>query len=468
MIFLSKLQKTIFIITVFFTPMAQAANQKPVANAGTDQNVIFSTKVTLSATKSSDSDGTIKTYQWLQSSGTKVLLTNAKTVSPSFISPKKSGSLIFKLTVTDDKKATATDTVTINVNEKLICELPQVNENNVCVDKSTKSQLNDTGITFCSDGAYNVDSCNITSYPRQDAEFGRDALNNDNKDGHAGFSFSKISATGEKLSLDAPVWACVKDNVTGLLWEVKKAKNANDHYGFAETEKFVQSTNSQKLCGETSWRMPQIQELQSIIDYSVPLPNPNIDSYFFPNSTNQIYWSATPYAKNTTDAWGIYFNDGRVFEQEKTTNAAIRLVSSTKTAKTTKYVISDDQQEVLDTQTGLIWRRCVEGMTWNGTTCVGEPFGAMLQEGLQRAASEARLTGKAWRLPNIKELTSLVDTSQQNLAIDLAVFPATPNDQVWSSSSYSLDAFFGWVVHFYYGSSYYTYLEDTGVIRLVR
>jgi len=450
MIALTPLQKTIFISAVFLTGTAQAANQKPIANAGDDQNVTLSSSVTLSGAKSSDADGKIKTYQWLQTKGTKVVLKNPKTATPIFTSPKKADTLIFKLTVIDDKKATAFDTVTINVAAQI------------------QGQLNDTGITFCSDGAFNVASCGISTYPRQDAEFGRDVFYNDDKDGHAGFSFSKISAIGENLPLNATEWTCVKDNITGLLWEVKTAKNALGSYTFVEVEKFVKTINGQKLCGETNWRLPQIQELQSIVDYSVPLPNPNIDLTFFPNSTSKIYWSATPYAKNINDVWGIYFEDGRIFEQDKKTSAAIHLVSSAQKPTAKKYVISKDGAEVFDTQTGLTWRRCVEGMKWNGKTCSGYPFGGMLVEGLQRAASEANLSGKNWRLPNVKELGSLIDTSQPNLAIDLTVFPETPNDQMWSSSPYALDAFFGWAVHFYYGSSYYTYLEDIAMIRLVR
>jgi hypothetical protein len=452
MIFLSKLQKTIFITTVFFTATVQAANQKPIANAGDDQTVNFSTNVTLSATKSSDSDGKITRFQWIQTKGTKVVLKNSKTVSATFNSPKKVGELVFKLTVTDDKKSTATDTVIINVIEQT----------------AAQSQLNDTGITFCSDGAFNVNSCGISTYPGQDGEFGRDVTNNDDKDGHAGFSFSKISATGEKLPFNASTWACVKDNVTGLLWEVKTAQNTSESYVFSDTEESIKTKNTQKLCGETNWRLPQIQELQSIVDYSEPYPNPAIDLNFFPNTTNKIYWSQTPYAKNQNDVWGIYFDDGRVYEQDKNTQAALLLVSAAQKSTTKNYAILDNGNEVLDTQTGLIWRRCIEGMKWDGKTCSGYPFGGMLVESLQRAASEARVTGKNWRLPNIKELGSLVDMSQPNLAIDLTIFPNTPNDQMWSSSPYALDAFFGWAVHFYYGASYYTYLEDIGMMRLVR
>jgi hypothetical protein len=485
MIFLSNIQKTILISAIFATTTAQAANQKPIADAGVNQTVVISSNVILSGLKSSDSDGVIKTYQWLQTKGTKVILKNPKTVNASFTSPKKIGTLTFKLTVKDNKNATAKDTIEINVVEKIAvvepkippveipkiepeigCQLPEITENGVCVNQLTVAKFNDTGITFCSDGAFNVNSCGIKTYPRQDGEFGRDVLNNDDKDGHAGFSFTKISATGEKLPNNATTWACIQDNVTGLFWEVKTAKNKNDLYSFSNTDKFVQEKNNEKLCGITTWRLPEIQELQSIVDYSVPFPNPTIDLAFFPNSTNQIYWSATPYAKNPNDFWGIYFDDGRVYEQDKKTQAAIRLVSGASTPK--KYIVSDNQQEVLDTQTGLIWRRCVEGMKWNGTTCSGSPFYGMFQEVLERAVNQAHLTGKPWRVPNIKELSSLVDSTQSNISIDAVIFPATLNDQFWSSSSYAMDAFFGWMTHFYYGASYYSYSEDTGAVRLVR
>lgn len=452
MIFLSQLQKTIFVTTLFLTPIAHAANQKPIANAGKNQTVGFLQKITLSAEKSIDNDGIIKSYRWQQTKGIRVKLSNIKAITPEFITPKKATTLIFKVTVTDDKKAISSAMVEIVVSEN-----------------SVESKLNDTGITFCSDGAFNVKSCNIPSYPRQDGDFGRDVQHNEDKDGHAGFSFSKIGAKGETLPLEAKNWACVKDNVSGLIWENKTKQNAKDLYSFNEVQNFISEQNQKKLCGISNWRVPQIHELQNIVDYSFPFPQPAIDLVFFQNSTNSIYWASTTYAKNNQDEWGIYFDDGRVFEQPKNLQASVRLVADLEKENTLqKYKILEDGHEVLDTQTGLIWRRCVEGMQWNGKNCEGHAFGGMLVESLERAKMQATLTDKNWRLPNIKELASLVDFSQQNLAIDTEVFPNTPNDQFWSSSPYAMDAFYGWVTHFYYGSSYYTYLEDTGMIRLVR
>jgi hypothetical protein len=68
----------------------------------------------------------------------------------------------------------------------------------------------------------------------------------------------------------------------------------------------------------------------------------------------------------------------------------------------------------------------------------------------------------------VKEITSLMDYSQTDMTIDSTIFPSTPNAQSWSSSSYSSDAFFSWIVHFYYGKVYFDYTEDKGVVRLVR
>ncbi len=49
-----------------------------------------------------------------------------------------------------------------------------------------------------------------------------------------------------------------------------------------------------------------------------------------------------------------------------------------------------------------------------------------------------------------------------------AAFPGLTNDQFWTSTPVVLDAFYGWVVHSFYGHSYFTYVEDMGAIRLVR
>jgi hypothetical protein len=84
-----------------------------------------------------------------------------------------------------------------------------------------KIRLNDTGINTCSNNTKNGLSCPVTGFPGQDAQYGRDKTLNNNANGHAGFSFTKISSTGIALAANARIWNCVQDNVTGLLWEGK-------------------------------------------------------------------------------------------------------------------------------------------------------------------------------------------------------------------------------------------------------
>lgn len=98
------------------------------------------------------------------------------------------------------------------------------------------------------------------------------------------------------------------------------------------------------------------------------------------------------------------------------------------------YLISANGTEVTDQATGLIWRRCHEGMNWNGTTCAGVDDKFDHEEALQHAAAQASSIGVAWRLPNIKELTSIVDKRRHYPAIDTTAFSATPGSGFWSVS----------------------------------
>jgi hypothetical protein len=90
-------------------------NLPPVANAGQDKLVVANTAVTLSGS-GSDSDGTITSYSWTQMAGTTVTFMGANTTTPSFTAPNVSDTLTFQLTVTDNRGATASDTVNVTVN----------------------------------------------------------------------------------------------------------------------------------------------------------------------------------------------------------------------------------------------------------------------------------------------------------------------------------------------------------------
>jgi hypothetical protein len=94
----------------------ETENQAPTVSAAADQTVASNASVTIAAT-AADNDGTIVAIQWSQTSGTIVTLANEDTTSATFTAPEVSSDtrLVFTVVVTDDKGATAQDTVTITV-----------------------------------------------------------------------------------------------------------------------------------------------------------------------------------------------------------------------------------------------------------------------------------------------------------------------------------------------------------------
>lgn len=109
-------------IRAFTVTLAGAGT--PTANAGPDQTVNQDAPVLLDGSASADPDAgqtaTLK-YQWTQTGGPAVTLSNAAAPRPSFTAPKRTGPLTFNLQVTDADGKTASDQVVVTVqNQKPI------------------------------------------------------------------------------------------------------------------------------------------------------------------------------------------------------------------------------------------------------------------------------------------------------------------------------------------------------------
>jgi len=100
--------------------------------------------------------------------------------------------------------------------------------------------------------------------------------------------------------------AAVLDKETGLVWEGSPSTTAVS-WANASSRCLTLAVSNRK-----GWRLPTIQELASLVDMSVPSSLKLPAGHPFSKVQSSYYWSATTYARNTSDAWFVHFFDGLV------------------------------------------------------------------------------------------------------------------------------------------------------------
>ena len=221
--------------------------------------------------------------------------------------------------------------------------------------------LNDTGQSACYNAAGATESC---ANAGQDGRYGRDAAATagalyKSGAGAVGFDFTKIAIDGSALPANAVLgpnagdWACTRDNVTGRVWEIKSdsfldlryeyngytwystaANNGGDpgslgwdscngtlaaYSNECNTRNYTSAVNAATLCGHSDWRLPTINELQSIKSFGGD--DPGVDANYFPNTVSGVYWATQTYAAATSDAWSEDFTGGVMGSVSSTSSA---------------------------------------------------------------------------------------------------------------------------------------------------
>ena len=102
----------------------------------------------------------------------------------------------------------------------------------------------------------------------------------------------------------------VTDTTTGLMWQKATAPGT---YTWQQALAYAETLT---LAGYTDWRLPNHNELQSLVDYS--RYNPSIDPLLASDTVSSDYWSSTSNATSGKDgltiiAWPVDFNVGSNF-----------------------------------------------------------------------------------------------------------------------------------------------------------
>ena len=123
---------------------------------------------------------------------------------------------------------------------------------------------------------------------------------------------------------------------------------------------------------------------------------------------------------------------------------------------------------VTHSRTGLMWKRCAEGQTWSGGTCTGSASSSTWADALKAVVGVSTGGYSDWRLPNMKELISIVEWKCNYPAINRSIFPSTPASYFWSASANAYTSIDAWYVDFSYGYGYGFSRNTSLSVRLVR
>lgn len=141
--------------------------------------------------------------------------------------------------------------------------------------------------------------------------------------------------------------------------------------------------------------------------------------------------------------------------------------ASLSTAPSIRFV-REAEGAVKDLATDLVWRTCLEGQA--GEQCAGEALALNWAQALMypHQLNQGKKKPQQWRLPNIRELNTLVELRCIRPAINSGVFQGIVSNQVWTSSPYQFYTHYAWYVDFDLGGANYDERVKNKALLLVR
>lgn len=325
----------------------------PKVSAGNDQAVFSGERIVLNGVATTTVSAGLPLLSEWEASGSAGMVRDADTLSTYAIAPQVDveTQMSYTLAVSDAFGHIVYDEIFVTVRPMPV------------------PLLNDTGVTVqANNTAYANTQQN--DFPGQDGQRGGDVISaagflEKAGRGKAGFDFTKLNSNGDEEDDTSQAWSCVRDNITGLIWEKKTddagLRDADNTYSWffsaqnggyqgpqttttasctmtnCNTQAYVSAVNAQGLCGFYDWRMPTHQELMSIIHFGQP-SGVMLDDDYFPfagtlaaGEDKLWYWTRMPSADGVSgdaaqNAWALDFASGLDNFLIKSSPARVRLV----------------------------------------------------------------------------------------------------------------------------------------------
>jgi subtilase family serine protease len=259
---------------------------------------------------------------------------------------------------------------------------------------------------------------------------------------------------------------CVLDRLTGLIWP------RNGYQGYMNWYQAIDFANTITLCGLSGWHLPNINQIESLVNVNKADPAAWLNAQGF-YSVQPYYWSSTTYAVYTWEAWHIRVGHGNLYHDDKDRDISVWPVYSIQqstadpaypaniwsTGQKATYYPGDDGNlqrgvawpdprftdngdgTVTDNLTGLMWLRDANCMStkypsysYDGNVTWEQALDFV--KGINNGTySDCSAGYYDWRLPNRKELMSLVDRSRFAPALSAYPFVNVENHYFSSTSS---------------------------------
>jgi len=268
----------------------------------------------------------------------------------------------------------------------------------------------------------------------------------------------------------------VTDNLTGLMWLKDGGCFKNSRGSALNTIAGLNNHTGRNTClgytaDYTDWRLPTANELKSLVNYGTPDSAQWLNSEGFANMKSAYYWSATTYPWNAAKAWMVSMYNGteKLGAKNNVYMLPVRIATSVNASKSGRAVIytptdgsyinekvewpaprftDNGDGTVTDSLTGLMWLKdggCLK-KRWSDTLNIIVDFNS---NSLSYSCLGYTANYTDWRMPNVKELESMInyDVSDSAGWLNSAGFTNVKYSSYWSSTTSQKSAAQAWMIN---------------------